>query len=530
MFPQWDQVLPTWGASLALHGILLLVLALIALSSDKNTHEDPLIGRLGQLTDDLTSLYPADRAGDPFMKNQTDQPPSLSLEESDPNEKTISQPKLPDNVRFTPALASPNIDPNAIGLGGLPRGEFAMVDSGSLKPIALTTRQISDDLTAPFSGRVGPTKAALIRREGGTVKSEAAVQTGLDWLARHQRVDGGWSLNYHPECTGTGCPVDEDRLMTSDTAATGLALLPFLGAGHLHNKEGKYQTTLKRGLQWLMEHQAKDGELWIGGGGITRFYSHAIATMTLCEAYGVSGDKRLRDPAQRAINWIVKMQNQTDGGWRYQPEQPGDTSVFGWQIMAIRSGKLAGLSISKNVLARCRKYLDYAAADPAKTTYSYLPGRGATTVMTAEGLLGRQILGWPKTHPPLIKGVALVASDLDASTERNIYYWYYATQLLHNMKGPLWERWNIKVRDGLVGIQIQGEGCDRGSWSPREPQPDSRGNEGGRLYVTSLSILTLEVYYRYLPMYQDDPIAVPKPDSSANATDKSATPADVLNR
>ncbi len=511
--PGWDKWLPTWGVSLALHGSLLLILALIVLNSERTEPSDIIGGRFGQLTEDLTSLFPADRAGDPFTNDSSDQTPSLSLEPADSSELTISQPKLPENVRYAPELASPNLPPNAVGVGGLPRGNFAILDTGALKPVAISGREIADDLTAPFSGRSGPTKAALVRREGGTVKSEAAVLVGLEWLARHQKGDGGWSLNYHPACAGAGCPIDDSTMMESDTAATGLALLPLLGAGHLHNKDGKYQSTLKRGLQWLTDRQGKDGELWVGGGRTTRFYSHAIATMALCEAYGLSNDEKLGIPAQRAIHWIVRMQGASDGGWRYFADEAGDTSVFGWQIMALRCGKLAGLNVPKKALARCVQYLDYASADPNKVTYSYMPGRRSSPIMTAEALLSRQILGWQKKHPSLIKGVALVASDLNESTDRNIYYWYYATQLLHNMRGPLWDLWNVKVRDGLVGIQIKGEGCDRGSWSPVEPQPDKWGDVGGRLYVTSMSILTLEVYYRYLPMYREDTPVEAKPGS-----------------
>src|SRR5205823_4228143 len=83
------------------------------------------------------------------------------------------------------------------------------------------------------------------------------------------------------------------------------------------------------------------------------------------------------------------------------------------------------------------------------------------------------------------------------------------TQLLHNMQNKDWKRWNVKVRDGLVSMQTTGTGCDRGSWDPRSPQPDRWGDTGGRLFVTSLSILTLEVYYRYLPLYKpsdSDPV------------------------
>ena len=70
-----------------------------------------------------------------------------------------------------------------------------------------------------------------------------------------------------------------------------------------------------------------------------------------------------------------------------------------------------------------------------------MPGRPVTPVMTAEALLSRQYLGWPRDYPPLVKGARHIAVDLEQSEERNIYYWYYATQLLHNMQNKDWERW-----------------------------------------------------------------------------------------
>ena len=92
--------------------------------------------------------------------------------------------------------------------------------------------------------------------------------------------------------------------------------------------------------------------------------------------------------------------------------------------------------------------------------------------MTTEALLSRQLLGWPRDFPPLVKGVGMVSAHLQEAEERNIYYWYYATQLLHNMKGERWELWNLKIREGLIGMQVKDGTCAQGSWDPFQPQPD----------------------------------------------------------
>ena len=265
--------------------------------------------------------------------------------------------------------------------------------------------------------------------------------------------------------------------------------------------------------------------MFLGGGFNSKMYTHAIATMALCEAYGLSKDPKLRTAAQRGLNYIGKVQSLSDGGWRYYEGQPGDTSVFGWQIFALRSGRLAGLVTPKNVVKGCHRYLNLAQTDDRGVTYSYLPGGGINPVMTAEGLLCRQYLGWPRTHPAMKMGTMLVAADLRESRERNIYYWYYATQLLHNMQDKDWKEWNLKVREGLVVMQRTGTGCDRGSWDGNQPQPDVQGRRAGRLYTTALSILTLEVYYRFLPLYRlpNEEVSLGEP-SAAPAAKQDAAP------
>ena len=506
----WLLLIPSWGTSLMIHGVILLVLALYLFVQSGRNRDAVIEARFAtQLTEDLTSLTPSDHAGDPFTTIKTDEPPSLSIETPKPDESAISQPELP-LARFAPELAAPELASSTDAVAandGSKRTALGKVGKEGVQPPlnGVVSSLHVEDMTAPFSGRQGPTRAKMVRKEGGSVESEKAVEAGLGWIARHQRPDGSWSLNYHDQCVEAGCP--NESCLETDAAATGLALLPLLGAGHIHTEKSRYQANVRKGLGWLIDHQQSTGELFIGGIGIARMYSHAIATMALCESYAISRDPKLRGPAQRAIDFIAQSQNAENGGWRYVPGQYGDTSVFGWQMFALRSARLGGLRVPRNVTRMCRTYLDLAAADRKKVTYSYQPGRAATPVMTAEALLTRQYLGWPKDYPPLVKGASMVADDLIQSKARNIYYWYYATQLLHNMQNDDWKRWNVRVRDGLVAMQTTAGGCQSGSWDPNSPQRDewasTEGKIGaGRLFLTSLSVLTLEVYYRYLPLYQ----------------------------
>ena len=122
--------------------------------------------------------------------------------------------------------------------------------------------------------------------------------------------------------------------------------------------------------------------------------------------------------------------------------------------------------------------------------------------MTAEGLLCRQYLGWGRENPNLVSGVNWIAAHpIDKRAgEDDFYYLYYATQVMHNMEGKYWQKWNAVMAKELPARQEQ-RGAMRGSWDPRR---DRRSSAGGRLYTTCLAICMLEVYYRHLPIYTVD--------------------------
>jgi Squalene-hopene cyclase C-terminal domain len=334
---------------------------------------------------------------------------------------------------------------------------------------------------------------------GPTAQSERAVSGALNWIARHQNRDGSWSLLYTKNCKGSHCSCPGER--TDDTGATALALLPFLAAGQTHQSKGPYEKKINDGINWLIRHQKKNGDLSTGD---SQMYEHGLAAIALCEAYGMTQDSRIGYAAQDAINFIESAQNK-EGGWRYtHGTDDSDTSVFGWQVMALKSGQMAGLKVSPNVLTACKKYLNSCSRGEYKSEFSYTPGGRSTISMTAVGLLTSQYLGARRGDPVISGGLDFLMQYKPVIKERNTYYWYYATQAMHNVPGPEWDEWNRHMRRILIETQEKNTGCANGSWNPNEPEPDPWGNQGGRLMVTSFCTLTLEVYYRYLPLYQLD--------------------------
>ena len=346
-------------------------------------------------------------------------------------------------------------------------------------------------------------------------KTEEAIELGLVYLARHQQSDGRWRLR---TSTRDALPDPRPRLQ-SDSAATGLSLLSFLGAGY-HHMDDKYANNVRAGLEFLVENQAADGNLYVRGDDVSAacvaLYSHGVAALALCEAFGMTQDEWLREPAQKALDFIAASQNKRLGGWRYFPGVESDTSVSGWMIMALKSGELSQLNVSRETYDNTVKWLNRSqASNDQRHLYRYNPlapdtpaqrhGRQPTHVMTSVGLLMRMYLGWRRDNEWMQRGGEYLANNTPqmgtyGTARRDTYYWYYATQVMFHLGGDYWKRWNEQLHPLLVEEQIQ-TGPLAGSWNPYAPVPDRWATNAGRLYVTTLNLLSLEVYYRHLPIY-----------------------------
>jgi hypothetical protein len=348
-----------------------------------------------------------------------------------------------------------------------------------------------------LAGRGAASRGAMVAKYGGSAESEAAVAMGLKWLAAHQMQDGGWDFD-HGKAPGHKGPVNGPGTEKSRTGATAMALLPFLGAGQTH-REGEHKAVVQRGLYFLgsqIKMSANGGDLR-GGSSL---YNHGLAAIALCEAYALTQDKAIMPHAQASLNYITFAQDKVGGGWRYNPGQPGDTSVVGWQLMALKSGHLAYLVVDKKTIAGAINFLNIVQQeDGAYYGYSS-PGKGPAT--TAIGLLCRMYLGWKHDEPALIRGVEFLAKQ--GPSKNNMYFNYYATQVMRHFGGEQWDKWNLVMREHLVNTQVKRGSPfeEQGSWTP--PKGGHAAEKGGRLYETAMSVMTLEVYYRHMPLYGDE--------------------------
>lgn len=472
---------PAWLISLIVHMVILLLFGLLVMPEKVKEQFRDLVAVAGEKTE--------------VIEEELEMPAELPVDMELPETEAITTEPV-ENVT--------DIDPlDAIDANDAPAPEASAI---ALADIGQPTTANTDLLNTVgavdgkgLAGRGDPNKRKqLAAANGGNDASEAAVAAALKWFAEHQNGDGSWNFDHRGgKCNGRcGNP---GKLVKARLAATGMALLPFLGAGQTH-KQGKYKETVRAGLYFLcrnMKVTPNGGDMTAGG----NMYGHGICSIALCEAYAMTQDRDLAAPAQAALNFIVYAQDPTGGGWRYSPRQPGDTSAVGWQLMALKSGHLAFLEVPAIVVKRATKFLDSVQADDG-SEYGYTsPGRGAAT--SAVGLISRMYMGWEKENPALERGVKRLAKmgpKITAKGSANMYFNYYASQVMHQYDGPDgpdWLKWNTKMRDTLVQTQSK-KGHETGSWY----FTGEHGSEtAGRLYCTSMATMTLEVYYRYMPIY-----------------------------
>lgn len=500
---------PWWLCSFVFHLVLVCLLALVGgkvvqtIASNAPSFEEATVDAKADVPEKIERFEVGETPVDPTELNTdilTMEKPAQIAQDAEFND---------DSERFEHkggGMPSDGKQPNIGGLGGLDlkglgAGSAIKGKGGVGVGIGTGTNFGSGGAGSGFGGRGSGSRKALLGSGGGTKQSELAVAGALNWLARHQLSDGSWTLTgFKSRCkdaTCTGLGKTDER----PSAATAMALLPFLAFGQTHETKGPYRRTVAAGIRYLIANQRPDGDLCMGG----QMYDHGLAAIALCECYGMTSAKDVRGPAQAALNFIMAAQDRKGGGWRYHPGAPGDTSVVGWQIMALKSGRMAYLNVNEAVFERTKDFLKSVSTNSNNGgLFTYMPGAqtaAGSQATTAIGLLCQQYMGMSRNDPAMVEGTSYLMQKQPGKGKHNIYYWYYATQVMHNQPGTDWDAWNRKMRRLLIDSQCK-EGCAAGSWDPSVD--DQWADAGGRLMITSLSALTLEVYYRFLPLYKLD--------------------------
>ena len=480
-------------------------------------------------------------------------------ERTNPSDATTALPsRTPSQTPRTPLPLSSSYEDVRAGLDA-PAESDALHSAAEMVEMSTDRVQRKESQPAAYRLRSHEYRPDAVWKFGGTERSEATVERSLQWLADQQLPDGHWDADAY----GAGL-VSVDELgvkrdfagRDSDTGITALVTLAFLGAGYTH-EDGRYAVQVDRAMDWLVRQQNDEGSLSGNARRYARMYCHAMATYAIAEALGMQKDMvldpvvdpdllaigpstasaaavlsgtmsglpaevygrtwslavnafsdsqawnfrrvhdvRLRSALLKAVRYTVRQQH-PGGGWRYEKRLEGDVSMFGWQVMSLKSAEIAGVSIPGPTRDRMFSFIKSVRQGRSGGLFGYRRDENITPVMTAEALFCQQMLGFPRDTQRNQESVRYLLDHRPRLSRLNLYYWYYGTLAMYQYGGKPWEQWNAAVRDPLIAEQVT-DGEHAGSWDPHGPW----GRYGGRLYSTALATLTLEVYYRLLPLYQ----------------------------
>ena len=385
----------------------------------------------------------------------------------------------------------------------------------------------------PFTSHLAPYDRNKNRRDavakglyGLTPTTERSVEAGLRWIENAQHPEGFWDGNDKGFAGVPGC----------QPAYTGVAMLAMLGAGY-DGRTGKFRETIRRGVEFLSASQFYDGGFPVTGGGDSSWifaYLIGMGVWAINEAYAMTGDDTLAGPAQRGIDYLVRVQT-PGAGWRYgarytavrllvhrlgaddaqdrpprraarRPEVARRDRLL---VHALRIDITGEEELPDDMTTDYDKEVGVKRYFKAFTGYFELSGSEASALqqksMTAVGMVCRFFMGWQRSHPFLI-GSANYLMDFLPQWRKGLegkgqaiawyfYYYYYGTLAMYQMGGRYWRAWNEKIKAILPENQRVDPPAVAGSWDP-----DTAVLNGGRLFSTCMAVMTLETYYRFSPL------------------------------
>ncbi len=325
-------------------------------------------------------------------------------------------------------------------------------------------------------------------------KVNAAIEKGTNYLLSQQ--GGGGQITDRPQ---------------HETAMTALAIMALSSVGHQPIDDTREGLALRKAIDYVLrDDRVRDG--YYGKADGSNMYGHGIVTLMLAEMLGMGVDEKqdtmIRKRLQDGIDVILKSQDRKkgnpshQGGWRYQPgSNDSDLSVTVWQLMALRAAYNDGLDVPKESIDEAVEYLkrSYKSGRDAQgrpvdmnSGFAYQPGGNPEYATTAAGLLSMQVAG--QYDAPEVQGAAdwMLRKDLPPKRNNWFYYGtYYYAQGMYQRSGKYAQIAELEVPKVLLPRQE-----DNGSWSGDDT------DRAGRVYSTSLAILSLGVKHHYLPIYQ----------------------------
>jgi hypothetical protein len=329
--------------------------------------------------------------------------------------------------------------------------------------------------------------------EGPNAKVDDALSRAADYLVALQEP-------------GTGAIHNK---MRNETAMSALAVLALGSMGHQPGDLSPHGRAMKRALIYILSPGVQEADGYFGKKDGSRMYGHGIITLMLAEMLGMGADakmdEQIRTACRKGIELILRAQkvqkNEANrGGWRYSPDAgDSDMSVTVWQTMALRAAKNAGMDVPKEAIDEAVRYIkrsyepDRERGGQVRLGGFGYQGRGRELSTTSEGLLALLVCGDYDSDE--VKGASeRLLKDGVRHGERWFFYTtYYYAQSMYQRGGNFAVEGKRVVADVLLPIQSR-----EGWWEGQGGE--ERG--GGKVYATSMAILSLAVKNHFLPIYQ----------------------------
>ena len=347
-------------------------------------------------------------------------------------------------------------------------------------------------MSAQDSSTNAPSASSSVFKKDET---DRAVDKAIKFLVKNQKGDGAiFDKGHH-------------------TTMTSLTIMAMAGVGIQPvdpTPEGK---SMAKALAYVLRKDRVDDKGYFGRADGSRMYGHGITTLMLTEMLGMGvsdeQDKLIHDRCEKAIDVILSAQKHPKaarhrGGWRYEPSSgDADLSVSVWQLMALRSAKNDGLKVPVSAIEKAVTYLQRSFVSPIGRNgvpeirvsgFTYMPRQTrASEIMTAAGLLAMQVCGQYKS--PFVTGASEWLLKRPPKWGKRFFFYgiYYYAQGMYQRGGTFAKTARKHVVDVLMPKQQKD-----GSWLA-----SNRSERGvGKVYATSMAVLSLSVKHHFLPIYQ----------------------------
>lgn len=458
--------------------------------------------------------------------------PVLAEESAAPSVDDESAPQMPTvSVIDLPVIELPAVEvplPEVTDIE-IPVEEVITEDAGEPQVSSQPFMVIGGTRSPAWSERAGGARRRNVGRYGGSRASEYAVEAGLRWLVRHQHPAGYWDGDgYHQLCQpgmapcvpSAASPGGDLETTGGDLATTAWAMLAVMGAGYDHQSPNKHRRVMQAAMAWLLPQQGDAGQF----GSIE---THALVTLALVEAYGLSDDQSLAEPCQRALDWLQAQGRRTDTGqflgWATTDDEHAaiDWLTTARCFSAVYTASFVGLDVrdprgdladslhdswwETNVprgpgsaaLGSSRFPLQWSPTD-----HSIMLGSGEGTGVGLWLTMHNRSSG---DHAQLTSLTDwLLAHRLPTTWPEQPEYLLYDTQAMFHRGGNAWRSWNQVTRDLVVNAAIAGDTCRAGSWLPAHGPAESLV-DGGQIVETAIGVMILQVYYHSRPQHAATP-------------------------